>query len=330
MWSYLVAPFAWLMHQLYELLFNNYALALVAYAIIVKVLLFPFSIKQQKNSLNMARLKPYQDALQKKYGNDRERYNIELQKLYQQEGYNPMSSCTPMLIQLPLIFMIYNVVRHPLSFIGINGKWALRASEMKGAVLELAEKVKDFLPSNMVKDGKIIEKVANKISDYELQIYQAANKADIDLDIGGGKLFGFIDLSSTPAEKFWSWALLIPIICCATSFLVSWISQKFSPMQQDPAAQGSNKMMLYMMPIMSLFFTYNLNCALGVYWIIGNILSVGQTFLLNKMYDPKKVLEESNKKIVKEKAEKKNTDRSIAAQKKIKAMEATGTKKKKG
>ena len=329
MWSYLIAPFAWIMQTFYDLFFNNYTLALIAYAIVVKILLFPFSMKQQKSSLNMVRLKPYQDALQKKYGNNREKYNMELQKLYQREGYNPMSSCGPMLIQFPLILIIYHVVRHPLSFIGINGERALFSANMKEEVLALANKVKDHLPSNMLdKSGEIAEKVVAKISDYELQIYNAANAAGEDVGIGGSKLFGLIDLSATPSNDFWSWMLLIPIICCVTSFLVSWISQKYSPMQQtaDPSAQSSNKMMLYMMPIMSLIFTYSLNCALGVYWIIGNILSIGQTFLLNKIYDPKKVLEEVYAKMEKEKTAKKEK-RSAAAAKKAAAMAASKKKK---
>lgn len=328
-WSYLVAPFAWIMQTFYDLLFNNYTLALIAYAVVVKILLFPLSMKQQKNSLNMVRLKPYQDALQKKYGNNREKYSMELQKLYQREGYNPMSSCTPMLIQLPLILVIYNVVRHPLSFIGINGKNSLFSANMKEAVLELANKVKDHLPANMLdKSGQIAEKVAEKIGNYELQIYNAANAAGVDVGIGGSKLFGVIDLSATPSNDFWSWTLLIPIVCCLTSFLVSWVSQKYSPMQQnaDPSAQGSNKMMLYMMPLMSLIFTYSLNCALGVYWIIGNILSIGQTFLLNKIYDPKKVLDEVYAKMEHEKTVKKEK-RSAAAAKKAAAIAASKKKK---
>ena len=326
--SYLIAPFAWIMHNLYELLFNNYALALIAYAIIVKILLFPFSMKQQKNSLNMVRLKPYQDALQKKYGNNRERYSMELQKLYQREGYNPMSSCTPMLIQLPLILVIYNVVRHPLSFIGINGEWSLFSANMRQQVYDLAIKVQDFLPKNMLDDKGNLKIALEKISDYELQIHNAANAAGEKIGMGGDSIFGLIDLSATPSNDFWSWALLIPIVCCLTSFLVSWISQKFSPMQQmnDPSAQGSNKMMLYMMPLMSLIFTYSLNCALGVYWIIGNILSIGQTFLLNKIYDPKKVLDEVYAKIEQEKVVKKEK-RSAAAAKKAAAIAASKKKK---
>ena len=81
-----------------------------------------------------------------------------------------------------------------------------------------------------------------------------------------------------------------------------------------------------MMPLMSLIFTYSLNCALGVYWIIGNILSIGQTFLLNKIYDPKKVLDEVYAKMEHEKTVKKEK-RSAAAAKKAAAIAASKKKK---
>lgn len=320
-WSYLIVPFAWLMQQCMNLL-NNYALALVAYALITKIITFPFSLKQQKNSLNMVRLKPYQDALQKKYGSNREKYSMELQKLYQREGYNPMSSCLPLLIQLPLIFLIYSIVRHPLTYVYYGEFFTSKAAQR---VYELALKV-EKLPDAI---QKVVDKItageaaATTISNYELQIYNLSGTS-----LAGDDLFGIINLSRTPNEQFWSWMILIPIIACVTSFLVSWVSQKYSPMQQsaDPSTQSSNKMMLYMMPLMSLFFTYSLNCALGLYWIIGNLFSIAQTFILNKIYDPKKVLAEVEQKMEMEKTARKEK-RSAAAQKKAAALAASKKKK---
>ena len=86
-------------------------------------------------------------------------------------------------------------------------------------------------------------------------------------------------------------------------------------------------MMNYMMPIMSPIFCYTLNCALGWYWIISNVIGIAQLFLLNKIYDPKKVLAEVNEKIEREKSEKKQK-RSAAAAKKAAALAASQKKKK--
>lgn len=325
--SYLIVPFAWIM-QLCMKLLNNYALALLAYAVITKVILFPLSIKQQKNSLGMLRLKPYQDALAKKYGGNREKYSMELQKLYQREGYNPMSGCLPMLIQFPLLLLIYAIVRHPITYVYYGELFTANTAER---VFGLAQQIGiSNFPENLQKifngiaDGS---RAVTDISNYELQIY---GKAQELIRIPGDRLFGFIDLSGTPSQHFWSWMLLIPILSLVTAFLSSYVIQKLSPMQQqsagDPATQGTSKMMLYTMPLISLFISYTVNCALGFYWICTNVLSALQQLLLNKMYDPKKVLAEVNARIEREK-ETKKVKRSAAAAKKAAAIAASKKKK---
>ncbi len=323
-WSYLIVPFAWLMQFCMKLV-NDYALAMVLYALITKIIIFPFAVKQQKSSMSMLRLKPYQDALAKKYGSNKERYSMELQKLYQREGYNPMSSCLPMLVQLPLIILIYSIVRHPITYVHYGKFFTADTAQL------IFDKVQAFgFDKFPEKIATVFEKIAagdaavTSISNYELQIY---DKMSDVFTIAGDKLFGFIPLSGTPNTDFWSWMLLIPILSGVTSFLLSWLSQKFSPMQQaqDPSTAGSNKMMLYLMPIMSVYFCYTLNCALGLYWIIGNILGIAQLFILNKIYDPKKVLAEVEEKMEREKT-KKREKRNAAAAKKAAAIAASKKK----
>ncbi len=323
MWSYLVVPFAWIMQQCMAFL-NNYALALIAYAVITKVIIFPISMKQQKNQLNMVRLRPYQDALAKKYGNNREKYNMELQKLYQREGYNPMSSCLPLLIQLPLILLIYNIVRHPLTYVHFNELFTANAAQK---VYDLAKGLSN-LPAAVT---KVMETIASdpsklaKISDYELQIYSSASQAGA-VKIPGDSILGLFSLSGTPSQDFWSPMILIPILAGLTGFLTSWVSQKLNSMTQDPSVAGNTKMMTYMMPLISVIFCYSLNCALGWYWIITNVLTIAQTYILHKMYDPKKVLAEVEEKMQREKDQKK-AKRSAAAAKKAAAMAAAKKKK---
>lgn len=319
--DFLITPFAWLMQQ-FMLLFKNYALALLLYALVSKLVSFPLAMKQQKNSLNMVRLRPYQEALSKKYGNNREKYQIELQKLYQREGYNPMGSCGPMLIQLPLIFIIYSIVRHPITY----GHYiALSTKETAQKIYDVVAGMTD-LPETL---SKVVAKIqggadVTAISDYELQILEVASDK---FPIAGSQLFNFIDLSGTPQQEgFLAWTILIPVFVLITSMLQGWISQKLNPMQQDPSAQSTNKMMLYVMPLISTYICYTFNCGLGFYWIIGNILGIAQTFILHKMYDPKKVLAEVEAKIQQEKQQKKDK-RSAAAAKKAAAL-AAGKKKK--
>ncbi len=323
MWDYLIVPFAAIM-QFFMKLCNNYALALLLYAIVAKVVVFPLAMKQQKNSMNMVRLRPYQDALAKKYGNNREKYNIELQKLYQREGYNPMSSCMPLLIQLPLIYIVYAIVRHPITFAHYMELFTKNTSQRIYDIVATVENLPAALQTAVDKIASG-EAVVTTINKYELQILQVAGDK---FPIAGNDLLGFIDLNGTPNQDFWSWMILIPIFAGVTGIVLSWLSQKMNPMQQDPAAQGSNKMMTYMMPLITVFFCYSLNCALGFYWIIGNLLGIAQIFILNKIYNPKKVLAEVEAKMEREKTQKKEK-RSAAAAKKAAALAASKNKKKK-
>ncbi|MBQ3085487.1 MAG: membrane protein insertase YidC [Clostridia bacterium] len=330
--DFLITPFAWVMKAgMY--IFKNYGLALCFYALITKLVLFPLMMKQQKNQLNMVRMRPHMAELQKRYGDNKIKYNEELQKLYQREGYNPMSSCLPMLIQLPLIFIIYSIVRRPLTYgAGLDPKGIYELAEKAVGALEAAgEKVSETLAKTMTAIGETISKGAadySAITNVEDQVFNAASNADIDTGLRGGTFFGLFSLSDIPSEAM-GWTLLIPIAAGLTGFLVSWLSQKTSAMTQDPSMQGgcSGKTMMYVMPLITVFFCFSVNGALGLYWIVGNILGIAQHFILHKMYDPAKVLAEEEAKIAKAR-EQKRAKRSAAAAKKAAAIEATQKKKK--
>ena len=98
--------------------------------------------------------------------------------------------------------------------------------------------------------------------------------------------------------------ILIPILAGVTAWLTGYVSQKLSPtMATDPSSAGSMKMMNIVMPLISVWISYTYTSALGLYWIASNIVAIGQTFLLNKLYSPKKVLAEVEDKMRKEKEE---------------------------
>lgn len=107
-------PLGFVMLGCYMVTGNNYALAIVLFTIVTRLACLPLSIKQQKEQAKMALFKPKIDSIQKKYANNKERYNQELQKLYTEEGYNPMSGCLPTLIQFPILFGVIDVVYRPI------------------------------------------------------------------------------------------------------------------------------------------------------------------------------------------------------------------------
>ncbi len=114
-------PIGWIISLCYKLI-PNYALALLLFAIVMKLVLFPFGIKQQKNMLKQAKLRPKEQAIRKRYaGRDdqvtRQKMQEDLMKLYQDEGYNPASGCLPMILQLVIVFAVYGVMRAPLTYV---------------------------------------------------------------------------------------------------------------------------------------------------------------------------------------------------------------------
>ena len=101
---------------------NNYALALLLFAFLIKLLLFPLGIKQQKNMVKQAKLRPREMAIRKKYAgrNDQatqQKMQQEVMNLYQEENFNPMGGCLPMLIQMPIIMGLFALLRNPMRYI---------------------------------------------------------------------------------------------------------------------------------------------------------------------------------------------------------------------
>ena len=114
--SILGYPLGWIMWVIYKVV-KNYGVALILFTILIRVVLFPLSIKQQKSSAKMQVFQPKIQEIQKKYANNKEKQQEEMMKLYEQHGYNPMGGCLPSLIQLILLFGIIYVVYEPLTHI---------------------------------------------------------------------------------------------------------------------------------------------------------------------------------------------------------------------
>ncbi len=113
--------FSYLMKGCLYISGNHYILALLFFALAMEIILIPLAIKQQKSQIQMAKVKPKEMAIREKYKgrNDRatqQKMSMEIQEMYQQSGYNQFSGCLPMLIQLPIIFILFAIVRQPISY----------------------------------------------------------------------------------------------------------------------------------------------------------------------------------------------------------------------
>ncbi len=260
-------PLGYLFKGIY-LFVNNYGFTIILFTLAIKLILLPLNIKQQKSMKKMQLLQPRLAKIQEKYANDKEKQSQEMMKLYQEMGVNPMGGCLPMLIQLPILFALYNIIRKPMSYIMMLGQeQILKINEI------ITGKAGEFATVNQIQLARKLEPALDKISGI-------VDKSDI-LNFN---FFGF-DLSVTPTFQFISEHIeyaLIPVFAGATTYLVSVISSKISGNSANNEAVSSMKTMNTIFPFMTAWFAITLPAGLGLYWTISNLFQIAQMYLLNK------------------------------------------------
>ena len=329
----ILSPFVWLLTVFYNL-FGSYGLALIFFAIVVKLILFPFSLKGKRSMIQMNMLSDKMQKLQKQYGKDKERYNLELQKLYEKEKVNPMSGCLWSFVPLLILLPLYAIIRQPLKYMmGVNSQ------DLLNAVANAVQWNSAALDMGWIKEAA--DSFAN--TGYN-QLYLASlitpeNLASVQAAVGeaGSKVFsinfdflGLIDLSQTPQLKFWTISggfglFLLPVISAASGFVFSLISMKTNSVNQKSAQAANNataKSMLIVSPLMSLWIGFAMPAALCVYWIANNLLSMLQEFLCGKLLkkDYEKAAAQQAERERQEKEEEKER-RRLAAEERARRLE---------
>lgn len=294
-------PLGWIIEISYRFT-HNYAIALFIFALVLQIVLFPLGIKQQKNSVKQASLRPKEMAIRKKYAgrNDKptqQKLNEEIMELYQRENFNPMGGCLPMLIQLPILFSLYNVVISPLKYICGFGAETIKNIQLKVyEILQAAgtEGFEAFAEGKTVSQINLITKMRELgLTNFVGENGQALTESMLpDFTIFGGKL----DLSMIPIQHLWSILLLIPALTLVVTYGSTWISRKlmYNP---NPEAQNdiSMKIMNLSMPLLSVYISFTVPATIGLYWIFRSILGVLQQLALSKMFPIPKFSEEDYK-----------------------------------
>lgn len=259
-------------------LIHNYGIAILLFTIVTKIILFPFSIKQQKSMAANSKMAAKQKEIQKRYANDKMKMQEEMQKLYDQEGVSPASGCLPMLLPFPIMIGIYYTVLYPLQnalHIGIDSinKATTLLSQIPGVgttfnsmygQMEIIKHFDQLRPHLTMFTGDELDRIASLSSGFN---------------------FLGLNLLDTPQSSgFFSFMWLIPVLCLATSLISQVAMTKMQPgMDQQ---QGCMKATLYIMPLFSAWIAYTLPGAVGFYWIIQTVVSFVQTLVLRKFYSP--------------------------------------------
>jgi YidC/Oxa1 family membrane protein insertase len=335
--GFLNKPIGWILNLCYKVV-PNYAVALLIFAFVMKLVLFPLGIKQQKNTVKQASLRPKEMAIRNHYAGrtdkaTQQKMNEEIMNLYQKENFNPAGGCLPMLLQLVIVFALYGVINAPLQYvtnldkttisnIGIetviayydNDETTLDVSKLTESEKKALDAYKDKIKYNedgtikvKEEDGvKTIEGVSNPFIQVDL-IRLLRNQEDISIFTGTSKLTGAellpegfekedlpnfmlfgnsFDLSQTPSFGL-NWTILLPILTFVFTYGSMKLTRKFTyqPVAQPSGDAGlSMKIMDFMMPLMSTFFTFSVPAVIAVYWIYQNVFSTLQQMALKLMY----------------------------------------------
>ncbi|SFP77267.1 YidC/Oxa1 family membrane protein insertase [Oscillibacter sp. PC13] len=284
-------PFAAILRLFYNLT-GSYGMSLILFTLVIKLILLPFQMKSKKSMIRMSRMSGKMQEIQKKYANNQLKMQEEMQRFYQEEGINPMSGCLWSFLPMPILLALYYIIREPIVyFMNFGGREAGR--EVLEAARTLIQNAGITLSSNSVYEQIEISNIIN--SKFPEFAAEHAGWVNVDYHFLG------IDLTAMPTSAFSALKegfslvliglILIPIISGALSLLLSKISMNQSG-TQNTAGGAQMKMMMWMMPLMSVYIGFILPAALGIYWIAQSAFSIIQELILGKFYNEKLQAEE--------------------------------------
>lgn len=282
--GFLGSIFGYVLWPIFNLV-NNYGIAIIIFAIIAKIVLFPFSIKQQKSMANNQRLQKKQQEIREKYKNNKQKANEEIQKLYQKEGVSPSSGCltsiVPMLVMLGIFYSISSPLTNTLhldqTLVDSTVAYAQHIPGMPlgsstNAYYQQIEVLNNF--------GAMIN------TDFVKECFTTTQVESINMLSQGFELVpgSGISMLATPSTYgfFGSWYTLVPVLCFVSSIATTILSSKLNGTQM----QGCMMVMLLGMPLFSAYIAYSVPAAVGFYWICSTLLGLVQTIVMHRFYNP--------------------------------------------
>lgn len=251
---------------------HNYGIAIILLTILIRALLYPLMQKQMVSTREMQVVQPLMKELQEKYKNDKEKLNQELMKVYKEYKINPMSGCLPLLIQMPILILLFQVLR-TFEYLDSTGRIA-------GGFLWIPRQVEIMV------DG-VPKLVAGLAAPEQL------------IQLPGNGIFGIQYLG------------ILPLLVAGSMYLQQKMTTPTSTTtgKDGGSAAQTQKMMLIMMPLMIGFMSFSLPSGLTLYWFISTLLGIGQQYLINKQVPttveaPKKVISDKKEKPTNKKPEK--------------------------
>lgn len=261
---------------------KNFGISIIIFTLIVKLILVPFSIKQQRSMAANARFQKKQKEIMERYGKDRMGAQMEIQKLMQKENVSMSAGCLPMIAPMFVMLGVYYSVINPLTnTLHIAADKVNSALSSLGALPGLGT---SFGENNY---GQIyVLKYFNVLQDFFKdgngnQLFTASESGQINDFAGGFNFLGW-DLLATPNNSsFASMMWLIPVLCFVTSVVSMIIMQKLNGTEM----KGCMFIFIFLMPLFSAWIAFNVPGAVGFYWIASTVLGFVQSLILNIYYN---------------------------------------------
>ena len=272
--------FGYVLNLLYNLL-NNYGLAIILFTILIKIILLPISIKQQRTMKKSAKLQEQMKSIQFKYKNDPEKMNQEIMSLYKSENMSPMSGCLSSIIQLILLLSIFYLVKSPLTYMR-----KIPTENLNNYVKQMQDEGKNV--NNVYPEIDIIREKGPENEEVRLNME-----------------FLGLDLSEIPQQSMSDYRVyIIPGLYIISTFISMRLTTSMQakakkkkdvieldadgkPKADDSnevdVAMQTNKMMSWMMPIMSISIAFIAPLGLALYWLINNILMIIERLVLDRI-----------------------------------------------
>ena len=286
-----------------KICFGSYLAGICVFAVLVEILMLPFAIKQQKNTIRQAKLRPKEMAIRNKYKGrtdqaTAQKMQQEIQEFYQRENFSPYSGCLQLLIQMPIIIALYNIVINPLHYVlgqsttlvNALSTYATTARAAGGAGMSFSANSSTISVLSAIESGKLnLEGLRSFafISNGGDLVDSLSHVVDElpSFMVGGSN---GINLGMNPSWENFNILLLVPVLTFGAYFLTSKINRKltYQPATGDGAdakqVACSNTMMDITMPLMSTIFTFAVPALVGIYWIFRSLVGLLKQFIISR------------------------------------------------
>ena len=299
---------------------NNYALTIILFTIVIKLVVMPLNLKSRRSTMRMSSVQPKMAELQEKYKDDQEKLNQKMQELYRKEGISPMGGCLPMIISMVILFAMFYALRtfaneqlvtqfltfyhHPDmdpstltdSFFWIRNLWMPDSPFATYLPDVNSLQMVDFdvwnrISSGLASSGVIPEALSFANRNEMLAFIEDVVKPFVASDVYAPyvaavpglenlNILGLIRFTIYQEGNGW---FVLPILSVVTQIFMQKMTMQSQQMPADQA--GSQKMMIWVMTFMSIYFCAIYNSAFALYWVVSNIYAIVEQIAFNKYFE---------------------------------------------